>query len=124
MYASIHLLTLSTAIGEKLKDKVTSSTREERDQKRAKRAEEERQYYEAHQRFRTALAKAQQTGQPQWMAKDKDGKDVYVQPPNYNSGFGDNNPRVIDPYTQGLYSNPNNRFVSPPQPVCDIPLII
>jgi hypothetical protein len=37
------------SFGEKLKDKVTGSTREERERDRARRAEEEAEYYRAHQ---------------------------------------------------------------------------
>jgi hypothetical protein len=73
--------TQKKSFGEKLKDKVTGSTHEEREQKRAVRAEEERQYYEAHQKLRRAMQQAQITGQPQFFAKDRDGKNIYIEPP-------------------------------------------
>ena len=50
------------SFGEKLKDKVTGTTKEEREQDRARRAEEERRYYEKHLLFREALRQSQITG--------------------------------------------------------------
>jgi hypothetical protein len=103
---------------ERLKDKVTGMTHEEREQSRAQRAEEERQYYEMHARFRTALHRAQMTGQPQWFAKDRDGKDIFIEPPA-QPGYGGYGGRYgpggmgYNPYTSGPYSNPNARFVRP-----------
>jgi hypothetical protein len=124
--------------GRKLKDKVTNSTHEERVAQRAREAEEERKYYEAHQRFRLALAKAQRTGEPQLLGKDKDGKNVYIEPPQlpYGSGFGGggrgygggpggypgagyqmgNGGYGVNPYQSGIYGNPNARYIRPMQP--------
>lgn len=101
---------------ERLKDKVTGMTHEEREHERAVRAEEERQYYEMHARFRTALHRAQMTGQPQWFAKDRDGRDIFIEPPSGPGyGYGGYGPRGVgyNPYTSGPYSNPNARFVRP-----------
>ena len=101
---------------ERLKDKVTGMTHEEREQSRAQRAEEERQYYEMHARFRTAMHRAQMTGQPQWFAKDRDGRDIYIEPPSGPGyGYGGYSQRGYgyNPYTSGPYSNPNVRFVRP-----------
>lgn len=74
--------------GRKLKDKVTGTTHEERGRERARRAEEERQTYEQHMRFRQAMSKAAQTGQPQLVGKDRQGKDVYVDPPGPSGLYG------------------------------------
>lgn len=107
------------SFGERLKNKVTGMTREERDIERAKRAEEERRYYEAHMKFRQALRQAQVTGQPQHLGKDEQGKDVYLLPPQsgyggyggFSRGFGG---QYIQP--SPVYNNPNARFIPPPQP--------
>lgn len=107
------------SFGERFKEKVTGHTKEERAQIRRQREEEERQYYEAHMRFRDCLQRAQMTGQPQFFAKDADGKEVYIEPPNtgygpygggYSNGYGYN------PYTAGPYANPNARFIRPQGP--------
>lgn len=107
-------------LGERLKDKVTGTTHEERERERAQRAEEERQYYEMHARFRAALNKAQMTGEPQWFAKDRDGKDIYIEPPaapgyGYGGSYGGYGPRGYgySPYTSGPYATPNARYVRP-----------
>ena len=104
--------------GRKLKDKVTGSTHEERQQDRARKAEEERQYYEAHQAFRRALQKAQMTGEPQFLAKDKDGKDVYIEPPGGPgaAGYGNNGGYGFSAYAAGIYALPNTRFIRPQMP--------
>ncbi|KAI1619229.1 hypothetical protein EDD37DRAFT_304962 [Exophiala viscosa] len=107
--------------GEKLKDKVTGSTHEERVKQRAQREKEEREYYEAHMRLRQAMQKAEMTGQPQFFAKDKDGKDIYIEPPSgmgsgYNGygaqGYGIN-PYSSGPYGPGSYSQGNARYIRP-----------
>ena len=95
-------------------------TKEEREVEKKKRAEEERKYYEVHMKYRTAMVRAQQTGQPQFLAKDRDGHDVYVEPPpsGYGGGFGGAyGPRGygVSPYSSGPYSSPNARFVRPQQ---------
>jgi len=122
-----------TGFGRKFKDKVTGSTHEERKQLRAQREEEERQYYEAHQQFRQAMQRAQMTGEPQFLGKDKDGKDVYIEPPGgpgvagYGDGYGaygggggyvqpGQGAVGYSPYTSGPYANPNARFIKPPMP--------
>jgi hypothetical protein len=57
--------------GRKMKDKITGSTHEQRDV--------------AHLRARQAMMKALQTGEPQFLAKDQQGRDLYVMPPNTRS---------------------------------------
>ena len=105
-------------LGRRLKDKLTGSTHEQREEERRRRAEQERQMYQQHLRIRQAMATAAQTGQPQWVAKDSDGKDVYVEPPalrggpfNYGNGYGYN------PYGgPGVYTTPQARYIRPPNP--------
>ena len=50
------------SFGERLKGKLTGMSKEERAQEKARRADEERRYYEAHLKFRAALRQAQITG--------------------------------------------------------------
>ncbi|KAF2835847.1 hypothetical protein M501DRAFT_918788, partial [Patellaria atrata CBS 101060] len=100
--------------GRKLKDKITQSTHEERERRRAQRAQQEREYYEAHLRIRNAMAKAIQTGQPQLLGRDRDGRDVYLEPPNGamapRGAFG------FNPYSNGMFASPNSRFIRPAMP--------
>lgn len=103
-------------LGERLKDKVTGSTHEEREQERAERAEQERQYYEMHARYRAAMQRAQMTGQPQFFAKDKNGQDIYIEPPSgpgYGYGGYGNRGYGYNPYTSGPYGAPNARYIRP-----------
>ena len=107
------------SFGEKLKDKVTGSTHDERVKDRALRAEEEKQYYEAHLKLRQAMQQAQITGQPQYFAKDRDGKNIYVEPPGGPGyGYGGYGPQGygVDPYARGPYSDPNARYIRPGYP--------
>lgn len=106
-------------LGEKLKDKVTGTTHDERVRDRAQREAEERQVYEAHIKLRQAMQRAEMTGQPQFFAKDRDGKDIYVEPaggPGY--GYGGYGPSGygVNPYASGPYANPNARFIRPGYP--------
>jgi hypothetical protein len=113
--------------GEKLKDKVTGTTHDERVRTRAQREQEEREYYQAHLKLRQAMQQAQVTGQPQFFAKDKDGKDIYIEPPSgpgygYGGGFGGGYGGYgaggygVNPYSGGAYSNPNARYIRPSYP--------
>lgn len=109
--------------GRKWKDKITGSTHEEREAERARRAEEERRYYESHLKFREAMQRAQATGQPQFFAKDRDGKDIYIEPPQvaggYGGGYGGYGGGAgygYSPYSSGMYANPNARFIRPSVP--------
>lgn len=100
--------------GRKLKDRVTGSTHAEREKERTQRAQEEQQAYQAHMALRRAMSKAIQTGQPQFLAKDPQGHDVYIEPPNgpaIPAGA-----RGYNPYANGVYTNPNARFVRPDYP--------
>jgi len=106
--------------GRKMKDKLTQTTHEEREQERQQRSVEEQRTYERHQFYRAQMSKAAETGEPQLLGKDKDGKEVYIEPPygddggypgRYSQGaYGYN------PYTQGPYSHPNARYIRPQDP--------
>lgn len=103
--------------GRKFKDKVTGTTHEEREVQRRKRAEEERRMYEYHQRVRQAMATAAQTGQPQLVGKDTDGKEIWVEPPNYSTPYGGYQGGYgVNPYRGGVYTTPNARYIRPPNP--------
>lgn len=107
------------SLGEKLKDKVTGTTHDERTRSRAQREQQEREYYQAHLRLRQAMQRAQMTGQPQFFAKDRDGKDIYVEPPGMGyGGYGGYGPNGygVNPYSGGIYSDPNVRFIRPSYP--------
>ncbi|TAQ83254.1 hypothetical protein B7494_g8423, partial [Chlorociboria aeruginascens] len=106
-------------LGRRIKDKITNSTHEEREQNRRMREEAERRAYEQHQALRRAMARAAETGQPQLLGKDRDGNDVFIEPPaSYDGGFGvyGGGAYGYNPYNQGPYSNPNARFLRPQAP--------
>jgi len=103
--------------GRKLKDKLTGMTHEERAEERKRRAEEEQRMYEQHLRIRQAMSRAAQTGQPQLLGKDKDGKDLYIEPPSYAGGYGGAYPGGYNPYgSGGIYTTPNARYIRPSNP--------
>ncbi|CZR60600.1 uncharacterized protein PAC_10496 [Phialocephala subalpina] len=115
--------------GRKMKDKLTGSTHEEREASRRKREEEERKMYAQHQHIRRQMALAAETGQPQLLGKDSQGKDVYIEPPSdpygggYGGGFGGfggysgGRGYGYSPYgSQGVYNTPNARYIRPQQP--------
>lgn len=101
-------------ITRKMKDKLTSTTHSERQQSRQQRAEAERRAYIAHMQARQAMLRALETGQPQFLCKDQQGREVYIEPPQGprapQGAYGYN------PYSQGPYANPNARFVRPVGP--------
>lgn len=112
-------------LGRRVKDKLTNSTHEEREARRRQREEEERKAYEQHQHIRVQMAKAAETGVPQLLGKDSDGKDVYIEPPGgpggydgYGGGYGGYGGGAYgyNPYRQGPYADPNAKFVRPPNP--------
>ena len=104
--------------GRKMKDKLTGTTHQEREELRRQRAMAEQQAYERHRKLREAMVKAIQTGQPQLVGKDRDGRDVYIEPPQ-QPGYGYNMPQGAygyNPYQAGLYARPNARYVRPAYP--------
>lgn len=100
--------------GRKLKDKVTGTTHEEREERRRQEAIEEEQAYRLHLAYRDAMNRAIQTGQPQFLGKDREGKEIFIEPPNGQrappGAYGYN------PYAEGPYANPNARFIRPDYP--------
>jgi len=103
----------------RMKDKLTDSTHAERRLRRAQRADEERRAYAAHLQARQAMARAMETGQPQWLAKDAQGKDVYVLPPGGPGYAPQSSAYGYGPYAagaRGVYADPNARFVRPAGP--------
>jgi len=108
-------------LGRKMKDKITGSTHTERESQRRARAEEEQRLYEQHRRYRLAMSKAMQTGEPQLLGKDRDGRDVYIEPPQGMGGYSGGrqypgNGYGYDPYGSGVYGNPNARYLRPSMP--------
>ncbi|KAK5132836.1 hypothetical protein LTR08_008551 [Meristemomyces frigidus] len=105
------------SFGRKMKDKMTGSTHEERLQERKKRAEEEQRLYEQHLRVRQAMARAQQTGKPQSIGKDRQGKEIFIEPPSYGGDRGYPGGYGYNPYSSGgMYSTPNSRYIRPSTP--------
>jgi len=100
--------------GRKMKDKLTSTTHEQREAERRKREEQEHQAYQMHLQARRAMMRAMETGQPQFLCKGRDGRDIYIEPPQgpamARGAYGYN------PYADGPYANPNNRFIRPETP--------
>ena len=84
----------------KLKDKITGQTHTEREQARARRAEQERQAYLQHLRTRQALIRAMETGQPQLLGKDRQGRDVYIEPPH--GPYAPRGAYGYNPYSSGI----------------------
>ncbi|CAG8977436.1 hypothetical protein HYALB_00007768 [Hymenoscyphus albidus] len=66
----------------KMKDKLTHSTHTEREAFRQKRAQEEAAAYERHRMIRAAMMRAIETGQPQYLGQNREGKGVYIDPPS------------------------------------------
>ncbi|KAL8784788.1 MAG: hypothetical protein Q9213_003768 [Squamulea squamosa] len=104
----------SSSFGRRMKDKLTGTTHEQRQEERRQRAIAEEQLYERHRRVRQAMVNALRTGQPQLVGKDRDGRDLYIEPPQTShtpfAGYGYN------PYTHGPYASPNARFLRPVHP--------
>ena len=103
--------------GRKLKDKLTDTTHEEREAERRLREQEEEEMYRRHQQVRRAMQQAWETKQPQLLGKDKDGKDVYIEPPT-GGPYQQAGPGAYgyNPSAQGPYQQPNARFVPPISP--------
>ena len=97
--------------GRKLKDSITSSTHEERERSRQQRAQEEERAYALHLAYRRALTRAMQTGEPQLLGRDGDGKDVYVQPPD--GPYGMQGVGGYNPYARGPYGPSRGGFLQP-----------
>ena len=99
--------------GRKMKDKMTNSTHEQREAMRREREAQERATYERHQHYRQAMTRALETGQPQFIGRDNQGREIYVESP-YGPSIPPGQAGVgYNPYTQGPYANPNAKFIRP-----------
>ena len=103
-------------LGRKLKDKITGSTHEQRVADREQRAREEAEQYRDYLAYRGALRRAYETGQPQLVGKNREGNEVYVEPPYGVRSYRDQRGVYINPYASGPYTNPNARFIRPQAP--------
>lgn len=101
------------SFGRRMKDKLTNTTHEQRQQERVRRAEEERQAYERHMKYRQALVRAIQTGEPQSIGRDREGREVFVEPPPRQYGYGYGSPFAQRGYGTYPY-NQGNGFYAPP----------
>ncbi|OJD30817.1 ww rsp5 wwp protein [Diplodia corticola] len=106
-------------LGRRIKDRVTHTDHQQRVAEREKRAERERQAYAAHLAARRALSRAIETGEPQFLCKDRDGKDVYIVPPPGISQLRQPFPSGAygyNPYNNGPFANPGARYLRPQTP--------
>ena len=101
--------------GRRMKDKMTGTTHEQREEQRRLRAIEEEKTYRRHMEMRQAMSRAAQTGEPQLIGKGKDGKDIYIEPPR-GMGMPSGGGYGYNPYQQGPYGHPNATFVRPQYP--------
>jgi hypothetical protein len=110
----------------KIKDRLTNTTHEQRETERLQRAEHEAALSRQQLAFHRAVAQAAETGAPQLLGVDKAGREVYISPPHgrRNPGSGGEIVSGVDPYdvqgtrghnpsAQGVYANPNARFIRP-----------
>lgn len=102
--------------GRRMKDKLTGTTHEERVVQRQQRGEQERRAYELHLQLRQAMTRAMQTGEPQFVFKDQEGRDIYIEPPGGMQGPYGGRAYGYNPYAQGPYADPNARFIKPSGP--------
>lgn len=111
--------------GRKLKDKLTGSSHQERATRRQQRAEAERQAYYQHQHIRRQVGLAVETGEPQLLGKDGEGREVWVEPPQGAPGLrGRPNAYVVNPWNRGGYfggppgmmAGPGNMYARPVGP--------
>lgn len=100
-------------MGQSMKNKMTNSTHAERVAKREKQREMERKAYEQHQAMRAAMVRASQTGEPQLIGKDRQGREIFAQPPPPNApyagaaiGYGPYQTAPAYPYGGGAYPAP------------------
>ncbi|RKF72658.1 putative ww rsp5 wwp protein [Golovinomyces cichoracearum] len=122
--------------GRRLKDAILNSTHDERIKARKDRERMEIELYRQHQHIRAKMSEAIQTGKPQLIGKDSEGKDVWIDTPKtYNSNMGGNyssllgasltmsgrefcgrNKHVFNPYGSGLSYGSDSRYARPQAP--------
>ncbi|KAJ9475385.1 hypothetical protein PHBOTO_005463 [Pseudozyma hubeiensis] len=116
--------------GRSLKDKLTNTTHAEREAKRQAQREAEQRAYQQHQAIRQALITATRTGQPQLVGRDKQGREIFAQPPPpgaYGGGatLGYGPYQTFDgPYgAYGPYSRPGYPYSRPYGGMGGMPLL-
>lgn len=118
--------------GRRMKDKLTGTTHEQRVAERKRREEEERRVHAQYMAYRAALQKAAQTGERQLLGHDRNGKEVWVEPPMqdpYGGGMGPYGGGFAAPYGNpyggpgrlGMYPGMQSRYVSPGYPYSQRP---
>lgn len=100
----------------RMKDKLTASTHEQRQAERRHREEQERRAYQQHMKMRQAMIRALETGQPQFLGKDQQGRDVYLEPQARPRGAYANGGYGYSPFGQGMYASPSARYMRPMGP--------
>lgn len=106
--------------GRSLKDKVTNTTHEERVARRKAQREAEQRAMQQHAAIRQALATATRTGQPQLVGRDRQGREIFAQPPppgafGYGATLGYGPYQTLDgPYgAYGPYARPMGPYDRP-----------
>ncbi|KAK3358705.1 hypothetical protein B0T25DRAFT_563783 [Lasiosphaeria hispida] len=105
-------------LGRKLKDKLTGTTHEQRAAERRQREQAERDMYQQHQVFRRNMIDAMNRGQPQFLGKDRNGVDVYLEPTTkmFPGVVSANrlSPYLTEvAYAQGRRPGPPGRYIRP-----------
>ncbi|KAJ1018137.1 hypothetical protein NDA16_005003 [Ustilago loliicola] len=106
--------------GRNLKDKMTNTTHSEREAKRQAQREAEQRAIQQHAAIRQALVTATRTGQPQLVGRDKQGREIFAQPPppgafGYGATLGYGPYQTFDgPYgSYGPYARPMGPYRRP-----------
>ncbi|KAK4450226.1 hypothetical protein QBC34DRAFT_448282 [Podospora aff. communis PSN243] len=95
-------------LGRKFKDKITGTTHEQRAAERRRREAQEQEAYQQHVAFRKGMIEATRTGRPQYIGKDKNGQDLYLEPAG--RGFpGVDNIHRLSPYLSEVSYGPSRR---------------
>lgn len=88
--------------GRRLKDKLTGTTHEQRELERYHRNQEEEAAYKQQIHAERAMAIAEETGQPQFLGKDHNGYDVYVEPSYGVRPMIQQQGQLVNPYASGV----------------------
>jgi hypothetical protein len=114
-------------LGRKFKDKITGTTHEQRAAERRRREQEERDAERQEEIFWKCMEDAIRSGRPQYLGKDRQGKDVFLEPPS-GAGLGGNlgggypgviSRRRLSPYLSeveyriGRRPGPEGRYLRP-----------
>ncbi|TQS35181.1 hypothetical protein Golomagni_04405 [Golovinomyces magnicellulatus] len=122
--------------GRRLKNAILNSTHDERIEARKDRKRMEIELYHQHQHIRAKMSEAIRTGKPQFIGKDNEGEDIWINPPStyngsrgrdYSNLFGGGltmsgreflgrNKHVFNPYGGGLSYDSDPRYARPQAP--------